>query len=95
MSVIKTSHCMISSAVQGNVDGAFFGTTFPHLLLMSYPGMRPQQPPDRYVPRVFGFKLNAAALAPPNDSRDAQRNDATASRVSLVLAAGLTVYGGT
>lgn len=70
------------SAVQGNVDGAFFGTTFPHLLLMTYPGMRPQLPVDRYVPRVFGFKLSAAALAPP--AAEPQRNDAAASQASRV-----------
>lgn len=64
------------SKYQGNVDGAFFGTTFPHLLLMTYPGMRPQQSPERYVPRVFGFKLNAAALAP--SLPDSQRNEASA-----------------
>ena len=71
------------------MDGAFFGTTFPHLLLMTYPGMRPQQPPERYVPRVFGFKLNAAALAP--SLPDSQRNEASAlhphpARVRLLLA---------
>ena len=64
------------------MDGAFFGTTFPHLLLMTYPGMRPQLPVDRYVPRVFGFKLSAAALAPP--AAEPQRNDAAASQASRV-----------
>ena len=48
---------------QGNVDGAFFGTTFPHLLLMTYPSVRPQRPPEQYMPRVFGFKLHSSALA--------------------------------
>ena len=48
---------------QGNVDGAFFGTTFPHLLLMTYPSIRPQRPPEQYAPRVFGFKLHSSALA--------------------------------
>lgn len=45
------------------MDGAFFGTTFPHLLLMTYPSIRPQRPPEQYVPRVFGFKLHSSALA--------------------------------
>ncbi|CAK0761044.1 Casein kinase II subunit beta-3 [Coccomyxa viridis] len=51
------------SKYQGNVDGAFFGTTFPHLLLMTYPSIRPQRPPEQYAPRVFGFKLHSSALA--------------------------------
>ena len=54
---------MLGPWMQGNVDGAFFGTTFPHLLLMTYPSVRPQRPPEQYVPRVFGFKLHSSALA--------------------------------
>ena len=48
--------------VQGNADGAYFGTTFPHLLLMTYPSLRPPPASDSYVPRVFGFKLHPSAL---------------------------------
>ena len=44
---------------QSNVDGAYFGTTFPHLLLMTYPGLRPPRQQEVYVPRVFGFKLHS------------------------------------
>lgn len=47
---------------QGNADGAYFGTTFPHLLLMTYPALRPPRPTETYVPRVFGFKLHASAM---------------------------------
>ena len=47
---------------QGNADGAYFGTTFPHLLLMTYPSLRPPPAADSYVPRVFGFKLHPSAL---------------------------------
>ncbi|CAL9077828.1 unnamed protein product [Musa hybrid cultivar] len=46
------------SKYQGNIDGAYFGTTFPHLFLMSYGHLKPQKPSQRYVPRVFGFKLH-------------------------------------
>lgn len=49
--------------MQGNVDGAYFGTTFPHLLLMTYPSLRPAQPTEGYTPRVFGFKLHHSAEA--------------------------------
>ena len=50
------------------MDGAFFGTTFPHLLLMTFPAMRPQRPADRYTPRVFGFRLHQSALACGGDA---------------------------
>ncbi|CAA6669766.1 unnamed protein product [Spirodela intermedia] len=46
------------SKYQGNVDGAYFGTTFPHLFLMTYGHLKPQKPCQSYVPRVFGFKLH-------------------------------------
>ncbi|GAB2235315.1 hypothetical protein Droror1_Dr00025738 [Drosera rotundifolia] len=48
------------SKYQGNIDGAYFGTTFPHLFLMSYPHLKPQKPSQNYVPRVFGFKIHKA-----------------------------------
>ncbi|KAL8141427.1 hypothetical protein V2J09_007448 [Rumex salicifolius] len=46
------------SKYQGSVDGAYFGTTFPHLFLMTYGSARPQKPAQKYVPRVFGFKIH-------------------------------------
>ncbi|KAL7083413.1 hypothetical protein ACP275_14G160400 [Erythranthe tilingii] len=46
------------SKYQGNIDGAYFGTTFPHLFLMTYGHLKPQKPTQDYVPRVFGFKLH-------------------------------------
>ena len=52
----------------GNIDGAYFGTTFPHLFLMTYPQYRPQRPPESYVPRVFGFKISSLAYQKPGAS---------------------------
>ncbi|KAF3323535.1 casein kinase II subunit beta isoform X1 [Carex littledalei] len=43
---------------QSNMDGAYIGTTFPHLYLMSYPSSKPAKASEKYVPRVFGFKLH-------------------------------------
>ena len=76
-------------SVQANVDGAFFGTTFPQLLLMTYPGLRPQRQLERYVPRVFGFKLHASALALPEQQQQQHRpavgaNDANNALVARV-----------
>ncbi|KAH7422372.1 hypothetical protein KP509_12G005700 [Ceratopteris richardii] len=50
-----------TSRYQGNIDGAYFGTTFPHLFLMSYPYMKPAKPTASYVPRIFGFKIHKNA----------------------------------
>jgi hypothetical protein len=60
----------------GAVDGAAFGTTFPHLFLLTFNNLVPDPLPadSAYIPRVFGFRVhqsgtraqgnaNAAALA--------------------------------
>ena len=45
------------SKYQGNIDGAYFGTTFPHLFLMTYGYLKPQKSSSMYVPKIFGFKV--------------------------------------
>lgn len=50
------------STRQANIDGAYFGTTFPHLYLMTHPDMIPVKPTQEYTPRVYGFKINCASL---------------------------------
>eukprot|EP00252_Welwitschia_mirabilis_P020699 TRINITY_DN511_c0_g2_i10.p1 TRINITY_DN511_c0_g2~~TRINITY_DN511_c0_g2_i10.p1 ORF type:complete len:294 (-),score=49.38 TRINITY_DN511_c0_g2_i10:483-1364(-) len=49
------------SKYQGNTDGAYFGTTFPHLFLMTYPHLKPPKPDQSYVPKIFGFKIHRSA----------------------------------
>ncbi|KAG4378995.1 hypothetical protein AAZX31_17G144800 [Glycine max] len=41
-----------------DIDGAYFGATFPHLFLMTYGNLKPQKQSQNYVPRVFGFKVH-------------------------------------
>lgn len=54
------------------VDGAAFGTTFPHLFLMTFSNLVPDPLPQNssYVPRVFGFRVHGSTR---------QRAGATAS----------------
>lgn len=40
-----------------DVDGAYFGCSFPHILLQTYPDLVPKEKKVLYVPRIFGFKL--------------------------------------
>ena len=42
-----------------DVDGAYFGCSFPHVLLQAYPDLAPKDPPSMYVPRLYGFKVYA------------------------------------
>ena len=42
------------------IDGCYFGTSFPHVFLQAYPHLVPTQFPRPYVARIFGFKLHDA-----------------------------------
>lgn len=53
---------------QGSVDGAYFGSTFAHFLLLTYPSLRIPRDATPYTPRVWGFKLHETALLPVPDS---------------------------
>jgi hypothetical protein len=88
------------------VDGAAFGTTFPHLFLMTFSNLVPDPLPVEatYVPRVFGFRVhksarqrtssataNAAANANANAANDVA-NDA-ANDAAVNANAGQNVTG--
>lgn len=45
-------------------DGAFWGTTLPHLVLLGWPELRIAPNTRKYVPRIFGFKVYAGTLDP-------------------------------
>ena len=52
------------------IDGAYFGTTFPHLFLLCYPNAVPVKTSMRYEPTVFGFRINDVVKAqrqPPKE----------------------------
>jgi casein kinase II subunit beta len=47
-----------------DVDGAYFGCSFPHILLMvhqesiqTYEDLIPTALPNSYVPKIYGFKI--------------------------------------
>lgn len=52
-----------NNAGAAGVDGAAFGTTFPHLFLMTFSNLVPDRLPrdSSYVPRVFGFRVHMSA----------------------------------
>lgn len=49
------------STRHAGIDGAYFGTSFHNILFQVYPNLVPAKSADRYVPRVYGFKVHAAA----------------------------------
>ena len=40
-----------------DIDGAFFGTTFPHMFLLQYPEYL-SSPSNTYNPTIFGYKIH-------------------------------------
>lgn len=60
------------------VDGASFGTTFPHLFLMTFSNLVPDGLPldSVYIPRVFGFRVHPSAR---------QRNGSTGAGSSSTI----------
>lgn len=39
-----------------DIDGAYFGTSFPHIFMKTYPELNPSGPP-KFIPKVYGFKI--------------------------------------
>ncbi|XP_033169235.1 suppressor-of-stellate-like protein [Drosophila mauritiana] len=60
------------------LDGAMFGTSFPHLFFMELPMLRPEPPVEKYVPRLHGFQLHESAFM-PLDPRDSSRESSPKS----------------
>ncbi|KAI8039877.1 suppressor-of-stellate-like protein [Drosophila gunungcola] len=56
------------------LDGAMFGTSFPHMFFMQLPNKRPQPPKDKYVARLYGFQLHQKALNPSQTPEEEPKN---------------------
>ncbi|KAI8375375.1 casein kinase II, regulatory subunit [Choanephora cucurbitarum] len=48
-----------------SIDGAHFGTTYAHLLLLNYPELRPSPTSAIYEARIFGFKVSPLSKSGP------------------------------
>mmetsp|Transcript_7362 Transcript_7362/g.25094 ORF Transcript_7362/g.25094 Transcript_7362/m.25094 type:complete len:133 (+) Transcript_7362:490-888(+) len=49
------------SSRSASIDGAYFGTTFPHLFMMTFPELIPHHVSQPFVPRVFGFRIHKSS----------------------------------
>jgi casein kinase II subunit beta len=50
------------SSKQGSLDGAYFGTTFAHLFLLSHPELVMPKAQQTYIPRIYGFKIHPESV---------------------------------
>ena len=53
------------STKQAGLDGAYFGTTFAHMFLLTYPDLIPRKSSsssatvsDKYIPKIYGFRIH-------------------------------------
>lgn len=49
------------SSRHASIDGAYFGSSFHSVLFQVYPALVPEKSKRRYEPKIFGFKVHAAA----------------------------------
>jgi len=84
---LPASRCQFRSEDM-DLDGAYFGTTFPHLFMMQFPELWPPPPVrvEPYVPRVFGFKVRLPTR--PNTDEDTEMQDQGPSSGTTAGAAG-------
>jgi len=60
-----------------HIDGAYFGTTFPHLFFLTFPELKVQKSEELYVPRVFGYRINKDAY---NQSLEARKKQTSSKK---------------
>lgn len=55
------------SSRHASIDGAYFGTTFAHLFVQTFPNSIPQvKLRQKYIPKIFGFRI-ADRLVPSKE----------------------------
>ncbi|KAL1915034.1 uncharacterized protein VTP21DRAFT_7739 [Calcarisporiella thermophila] len=54
-----------SSSRYQDIDGAYFGTTFPHFLFHTYPELLPRSSSKIYTARIFGFRVSEKSWSGP------------------------------
>ena len=40
-----------------DMDGAYFGTSFPHLFYLNFPDVNMEKPKKSFIPKLYGFRM--------------------------------------
>ncbi|XP_017061769.1 suppressor-of-stellate-like protein [Drosophila ficusphila] len=63
------------------LDGAMFGTGFPHMFFMQLPDLRPDPPKEKYVARLYGFQIHHKTLCPSESpERESKHSESPAGK---------------
>ena len=64
-----------SGGAKQKIDGAFFGSSFPHIFHLNYPSLG-DVPAGRFVPKIYGFRLHKTSPVFPKQYKYDYYNDA-------------------
>lgn len=66
-----------------DIDGAFFGTTFPHLFLLQYPNFL-STPSQKYQPTIFGFQIHESSPYYGKQDKKKKKKDSKKDRDPMI-----------
>lgn len=72
---------------QLDIDGAYFGTSFPHIFLKQFPELLPKGP-AKFVPKIYGFKIFGMRGSKYELKFDYQGKPVNEDEIRLVLKKG-------
>ena len=77
-----------------DIDGAYFGVSFPHILMKSFPEIHPSVGPYKYVPKIYGFRVFGLRGSKYELKFDYKGNTVNEEQVTLVLKKKIPTHTG-
>lgn len=77
-----------------DIDGAYFGLSFPNILFKTYPDLYPKEGPLTYIPTIYGFKIFGQKGSAYEYKYDNNGNQINKFEIDKVLNKKITGLGG-